>query len=248
MTANQIAYWNLQETERSNLARESETHRSNVANETETNRSNLARETETNRANLAKEKQNRIDSWRNYEINLRNLFEKRRATKVSEQQRNRELDIGEKNASTQQLQASNANEVNQYNAVTSRMNANEQRRSHLVSESQNSERLRQQAYQTQTQNYFTSLAQSEVNRANLVREDQNLLNLQEQSRANRVKELLQAKQNAYQFANLREVAQHNRAMEYETHRSNVAREMQQVISTIANVATSIASAAMKGAK
>lgn len=33
MTANQIAYWNLQEAKRSNLAKEAETHRTNVENE-----------------------------------------------------------------------------------------------------------------------------------------------------------------------------------------------------------------------
>lgn len=62
MTANQIAYWNLQETKRSNQVKEGisqgtldETKRSNVARETETNRSNVARETETARSNKAKE-------------------------------------------------------------------------------------------------------------------------------------------------------------------------------------------------
>lgn len=55
MTVNQIAYWTLQETKRSNTAREAETERSNKAKEAETYRSNLARETEDHRANLAKE-------------------------------------------------------------------------------------------------------------------------------------------------------------------------------------------------
>lgn len=62
MTQNQIAYWNLQETMRTNRAKEDiqtntleETKRSNIARETETNRSNIAKETETNRSNIAKE-------------------------------------------------------------------------------------------------------------------------------------------------------------------------------------------------
>lgn len=55
MTANQIAYWNLKETERSNRVREGETERSNKARESETFRSNLAKETETNRSNRARE-------------------------------------------------------------------------------------------------------------------------------------------------------------------------------------------------
>lgn len=44
MTANQIAYWNLQETKRSNQVRELETERSNRAKEFETQRSNMAKE------------------------------------------------------------------------------------------------------------------------------------------------------------------------------------------------------------
>lgn len=58
MTQNQIAYWSLQETKRSNLIREAETERSNKAKETETNRSNVARETETKRSNLVNEGRN----------------------------------------------------------------------------------------------------------------------------------------------------------------------------------------------
>lgn len=70
MTANQIAYWNMMESKRSNLARERETYRSNVARETETHRNNTAtealtglRDAETKRNNLARlaeEKRNNI--------------------------------------------------------------------------------------------------------------------------------------------------------------------------------------------
>lgn len=44
MTSNQIAYWNLQEAKRSNVARETETSRSNRAKEGETSRHNVAQE------------------------------------------------------------------------------------------------------------------------------------------------------------------------------------------------------------
>lgn len=44
MTSNQIAYWNLQELKRSNVARESETNRSNLAREGETMRHNVTQE------------------------------------------------------------------------------------------------------------------------------------------------------------------------------------------------------------
>nr|AVD97105.1 hypothetical protein [Picobirnavirus sp.] len=58
MTHNQIAYWNLQETIRSNQAREAETQRTNMAQEAEANRAHLAQEWETNRSNLARESEN----------------------------------------------------------------------------------------------------------------------------------------------------------------------------------------------
>lgn len=55
MTQNQIAYWSLQETKRSNAAKEKETNRSNLAVEKETNRHNVATELETNRHNVQTE-------------------------------------------------------------------------------------------------------------------------------------------------------------------------------------------------
>ncbi len=44
MTANQLTYWNLQETIRSNKEREKETNRANLAKEGENFRSNTAQE------------------------------------------------------------------------------------------------------------------------------------------------------------------------------------------------------------
>lgn len=55
MTQNQIAYWTLQETKRSNLINEAEQKRSNIAREAENTRSNVAKETELNRSNLIRE-------------------------------------------------------------------------------------------------------------------------------------------------------------------------------------------------
>lgn len=92
MTANQIAYQNLLETSRSNLARETETNRANLAQEAlklqdlqeqarhnivyehETNRANVARETETHRANRAAEiETNRSNLARELEANRHNV-------------------------------------------------------------------------------------------------------------------------------------------------------------------------------
>lgn len=55
MTQNQISYWNLKETERSNQATEKETKRANQAREVETNRHNTVVEEETERHNRATE-------------------------------------------------------------------------------------------------------------------------------------------------------------------------------------------------
>lgn len=44
MTTNQIAYWNLKESQRANQARENENVRSNMARETETKRHNTTNE------------------------------------------------------------------------------------------------------------------------------------------------------------------------------------------------------------
>lgn len=76
MTRNQIEYWNLKEQQRSNQAREmwqmqtlDETKRSNLAREVETARSNLANESETHRANLEREKETRRSNRANESIN-----------------------------------------------------------------------------------------------------------------------------------------------------------------------------------
>lgn len=57
MTQNQIAYWSLQETKRSNQIREGETFRHNVATESETSRHNIAGENELHRHNVVDERE-----------------------------------------------------------------------------------------------------------------------------------------------------------------------------------------------
>lgn len=79
MTQNQIAYWNLKETERANRAREKENYRANVANEKIRSRSNDItyqlgdrNATETVRANLAKELENNRTNMSNEDIRRAN--------------------------------------------------------------------------------------------------------------------------------------------------------------------------------
>lgn len=83
MTANQIAYQQLEETRRSNLAREAEANRSNVAKELETNRANVTKERqqfaelqETRRSNLAKEAETQRTNRVNEDIGYKNVAAK----------------------------------------------------------------------------------------------------------------------------------------------------------------------------
>lgn len=114
MTANQIAYWNLQEQRRSNLERERETQRSNLAKEKETNRSNLAREhlqgselDETVRSNLVKE-----------QFNISNLQESSRHNRADESIRQQQVDVSRLNLYENQ-RSNRVNEgINKYTAVS----------------------------------------------------------------------------------------------------------------------------------
>lgn len=89
MTANQIAYQQLEETRRSNAAKEAETNRSNVAKEVETNRSNRAKEqqqrdelVETARSNIARELETARSNRQNEIIGLENVNAKKADTAV----------------------------------------------------------------------------------------------------------------------------------------------------------------------
>lgn len=62
MTANQVAYWNLQETKRNNIASLEESRRHNVAGETETNRHNTTTEGQTEVQNEAQRKRWRVQN------------------------------------------------------------------------------------------------------------------------------------------------------------------------------------------
>lgn len=86
MTQNQIAYWNLQETKRSNVSREFETHRHNVADETETNRHNVRTENETSRHNLVGERETNRHNLASESFNISQLQEAYRHNVATERQ------------------------------------------------------------------------------------------------------------------------------------------------------------------
>lgn len=99
MTSNQIAYWQYQEAQRSNLAKEAETARANKAREFETGRNNLATEKinqqnadsrtrevdETMRSNLAKENETRRSNLAREEDSDIANAETERANRAKEQ-------------------------------------------------------------------------------------------------------------------------------------------------------------------
>lgn len=120
MTANQINYWSLQETKRSNLAREEETNRSNLAKEKETNRSNLASEFETNRHNLVSEgigQQQANAASLNAQVNYMNVQELSRHNNAMEGLQSHSNAIAQQNANTAA-----------YNAETSRIDSKTRQR------------------------------------------------------------------------------------------------------------------------
>lgn len=238
MTRNELAYWELQETKRSNRAREIETNRANVAMETENNRSNLARERETNRSNQAREIQNRIDSNRNYRIQEATL-----------DQRKYEFYMNNQLAQRQQREVERANKANEdikrdQNTVQI-LQYGEQRRTNIANENIKRDQLQvtigqnrvsnvQNAFNLQTQRYNaeqTAAINKEKNR------------LQQQSNSYTLAKLQQDRE--VQLRNWRETNRHNLATEDLTRSkyryefvSNVVKSGFNSITSVAKLATS----------
>lgn len=78
MTSNQIEYWKLLETQRANAAQE----RNKEREIEELERSNLAKEQENRRSNLAREAENRRANTQNYRVNLQNARARENANAV----------------------------------------------------------------------------------------------------------------------------------------------------------------------
>lgn len=124
MTRNQIAYWDLKEKERSNLANEMETKRSNMAREGETARHNLATEgltssqvsiqqqtaDEQRRSNLANENINVRKLIADNNIKLQQLDEMIRNNKAME-------GVAWTNANTNAIRVASQNELDTVNAI-----------------------------------------------------------------------------------------------------------------------------------
>lgn len=212
MTRNQIEYWRLQETERSN--RVNEQHNRNVLAYNyqvlaETRRSNLAREAETRRSNIAREKQNLLDSNRNFELQKRSQEETQRHNRAVEQlNAQAQLETTRSNKAREQLQAQ-ANAIqassmtlksNELNETVRRNKANEQlemsrqveqRRSDKQNELLNQLRLgeiRRSNLATEAEKRRSNMATERINFGNLeVRRSE----LSERTRSNLANERIQ---------------------------------------------------------
>lgn len=218
MTRNQIEYWKLQETQRSNLEYErqgreqlAETKRSNLARETETNRSNLARETETHRANLMHEYQVDLQRRQDAYFTLRNQIETNRSNLAQEKiakQRNDE-----------QHRTNVANEnIRLIQALTNQRQAELQQQQIYV---QRNEQYTRQAIANATNRLgYAQLA--ETSYANRQSENLRQQQIAESIRSNMANEYIRTFANQTSAKNLNEVVRHNQATEAETKRNNLA--------------------------
>lgn len=118
MTANQIAYWNMRENERSNRARETEENRSNLVREAETERSNRAKEYETFRHNFRSENETERHNKKGEAQKDRELDESERHSKVLEYwQGFAEMEKQRHNIKLEDLQKE-GNQINWFNAIS----------------------------------------------------------------------------------------------------------------------------------
>lgn len=157
------------ETRRSNVARESEMYRSNVTKERENERANRARETESNRSNLANEQQRA----RELEYSYSSLSEARRYHDMSVSLGYGQL--GEQTRSNMARESETYRTNVAHETETNRANlAREQetRRSNVVSEFDQRNRNRQQFTLGLANVGLGVRTQTEVERANQVKEAQ----------------------------------------------------------------------------
>lgn len=215
MTNNQIQYWNLQESKRSNRAVESETQRTNMAKEAETHRSNLEREALA-RQQLLTDIRNTVKQRQyNYAV----LSETNRSNVAREKETNRSNQVQERLKSEYQMQQRDYNNSNllnvrrntaiaDYNAQTQRLALNEQIRHAQASEQ------------------ISLLTNKENQRANLARET-------ETNRSNLAKEQISRSNQAMDYAKYQQGLA-------ETKRSNIMNERIKVFQTNAKLTTDLA--------
>lgn len=230
MTRNQIAYWELQESKRSNRAKERET-----------NRSNVAREIETNRSNLAQEKQNRINSNRNYLMNVLNLQELHRNNVAVSDLRSAELKEQSRRNRVSEAQNQSNLSLQAYEANTRRIAQKEIQRANMSREYQNKLDYYQDVKQSDRSYLLSRRTVDETNRSNLAREQVQFQSLAEQQRSNLANENIRQYSNFTQRMSVQEQVRHNQAQERETARHNITTEAFNAIQTGVDAATKLLS-------
>lgn len=127
MTRNQIEYWKLQESKRSNLTNEAETQRHNRVGESETNRHNVVSENETSRHNVASEGETFRHNTATEAYQANDLLEKSRSNRAQEAISQERNDI----ARAQLLESSRSNraqeQIGRSNATSNLINAQSQK-------------------------------------------------------------------------------------------------------------------------
>lgn len=218
MTANQIAYWNLQETKKHNRATEAETNRSNVARETETHRSNRVREFQTFQQRMQDRELKRIDQreiershrmqeWRDYW----SLEETKRHNKAVEQ-------ANQQQAIARTRQADAALAQAQETARSNQVKERQQAQRVAIQNYSDVHRVYQAYYQNELQAAYTYGNLEETRRSNLVQEELKRLGIL-----------------AEEYRNT-EITRHNLAQEQETKRHNQEQETIQHSGNVINMA------------
>lgn len=143
MTKNQIAYNELLEAKRSNIARETETARSNRANETETHRANVTRETETARHNQQSES-----------LGFAQLEETKRSNRANESIKAYTAQT-DRSALAENMRANLAREEQNYLNYTATKEDNEGRREETYRANTTAETLRREQAEVETMDKAT---------------------------------------------------------------------------------------------
>lgn len=205
MTKNELAYWDLQESKRSNLARETETNRNNVAVENETKRANLAREKETNRSNQVREIQNRLDSERSFRLQTATLDQRKYEFYVNSQLANRQqVEIERSHRESEAVQRQQALTQSSAQQESRRTNlANEQiKRDQLeVTIGQNRVSNSQRAYDLATQRYSAVTNASNVAERNAIQWQSNSISLRRLNQDRQLQLQSLAEQNRHNLVN-----------------------------------------------
>lgn len=228
MTRNQIAYWELHETNRANKARE-----------TETNRNNVAVETETNRANLERERMNRVQSNRNYEVALRSLFEQRRATKVKEDQSQQQINETIRHDRQTESVAKQQADVSVRNVTVQEKAQAETRRANMQQEALNQRKQDEVERLNKTAQRLDAYRLNEVQRNNKFNNLMQFKTISETERSNRSNESIKRINNNINMRKLSEEVRHNKALEFETARHDLSQEAQGYAKLVVDTARSI---------